>query len=380
MSLSDLFPTRWGFFVFFLFAGILWILGLEYAYWQLPNWTAAVGDTELKILDFTASGNLAGWFSTILWFYAATICFLLFQLDRKAFRSSIATDYRLSDIWLWAVFGCLLLSVDATCQIREFLRIVLIKVSGTKLYGNGDVWWIAIYLVIFGMIGSRLLVEMRHHLLSCNTFFLSALAYLLACCLALNLLELPSKEERIPMMLRTGMEMGSALFAVFSFSLFARRMVLQIETGIKSPVKKKTRAKNKDTQIKKDKKNNVSELTASTGTVSQTEERKLKTGTMRTCPIIFPTQGGEKIVKIEEIEPIEIETLEKRKKVRPQRHPKPPEPEPVLIVTPEPEPEPFSEDVETGLEDDEDVEYDDDVSDYEDADEEYEYEYEDEEK
>ena len=359
MSLSDLFPTRWGFFVFFLFAGILWILGLEYAYWQLPNWTAAVGDTELKILDFAASGNLAGWFSTVLWFYAATVCFLLFQLDRKAFRSSIATDYRLSDIWLWAVFGCLLLSVDATCQVREFLRVVLVKVSGTKLYGNGDVWWIAIYLVIFGMIGSRLLVEMRHHLLSCNTFFLSAMAYILACCLALEMFELPGNETRLPVMLRTGMEMFCSLFAVFSFSLFARRMVLKIETEIKQPAKKKSRAKNKETQTaKKDKKSNESEPTTSI-TVTQVEDKKSKTGT-RTCPIIFPSQGGEKIVKIEEIEPLG-ESQEKRKKIRPKPQPLPPEPEP----EPELEPEIIYEDEEVEYEEDATEEEYDDLDEYE---------------
>jgi len=292
-------PTRWGIYAFLFLLGIGCILGLEYACWVQPG---------LAILDPAQPGNLTAWFSSVLWFFAGLVCLTAFQLDRYTHA------HRLSDIWLWAAFGCLLLSVDSACQVRVFLRDLLIQVTGTALYGNGDVWWISLYLLLFGMIGSRLLVEMRHHLLSCNLFFLAAMSQILACCIALNLFDLPGQETRLPVLLRGGLEMLGAFFAVFSFSLFVRNMVLQLDSPRQIPEQKviapKTPKKAKEKKEEKEKAKPIEPKPEKPG-------KSKRPDPSRTCPIVFPAQGGEKIVKVEEIAPLsDEETLEKLKKTK----------------------------------------------------------------
>ena len=56
-----------------------------------------------------------------------------------------------------------------------------------------------------------------------------------------------------------------------------------------------------------------------------------QTDALRTCPIVFPSQGGEKIVKMEAIEPLRgdetLEKLKKGRKVKPSETPPPQEEE-----------------------------------------------------
>jgi len=301
-------PTRWGIYAFLFLLGIGCILGLEYACWVQPG---------LAILDPVQPGNLTAWFSSVLWFFAGLVCLTAFQLDRYTHA------HRLSDIWLWAAFGCLLLSVDSACQVRVFLRDLLIQVTGTALYGNGDVWWISLYLLLFGMIGSRLLVEMRHHLLSCNLFFVAAMSQILACCIALNLFDLPGQETRLPVLLRAGLEMLGAFFAVFSFSLFVRNMVLQLDSPRQIPEPKITAPKTPK-KAKEKKEEKEKEKAKPIEAKPEKPSKSKRPDPSRTCPIVFPSQGGEKIVKVEKIEPLSDEnTVEKLKKIRKNQAPKP---------------------------------------------------------
>lgn len=221
MSAWDILPLHWGKILVFFLLGSGIIVGLEYLYWTRLDWSIQLNVEQLPIFDFAVPGNLSAWFSSGLWLFAAAMCLVAFLIGRKQEKT-----HRLSDIWLWAAFGSFLLSADAVCQVKDFIRIVLIHFSGTALYAQGEIWWIAVYVFLFGTIGSRLLVEMRHYLLACNIFFIAALSSLIACCIPLNLVKFPFEDARAPIMLRSGLEMSGALFAVLAFSLFVRRMLI----------------------------------------------------------------------------------------------------------------------------------------------------------
>lgn len=230
MSAWDILPLQWGKILFFFLLGLGFVAGLEYLYWTRLDWAIQLGVEGLPIFDFGTPGNLSAWFSSGLWFVCAAMCMIAFLIGRKQGQAS-----QLSDIWLWATFGSLLLSADAVCQVKDFLRIVLFKFSGTNLYANGEIWWIVVYVFVFGTIGSRLLIEMRHYLPACNAFFVAALSSLLACCIPLNIVELPFEDARMPVVLRCGLEMTGALFAVLAFSLFVRKMLLACQQGESVP-------------------------------------------------------------------------------------------------------------------------------------------------
>ncbi|MGL6196727.1 MAG: hypothetical protein ACRC2T_18100, partial [Thermoguttaceae bacterium] len=151
------------------------------------------------------------------------LCYVVFWTGRIQQRHR----ERLSDIWFFAALAAVYLSADSVCNIKAVLRNLLVNLSGNALYADGAIWWVAIYVIIFGMIGSRMLVEMRHYLASCNALFAAATCQILAVCAELRLLEFHSSRYNsdFNVMFIAGMEMLSALFMFLSVGLFARHMI-----------------------------------------------------------------------------------------------------------------------------------------------------------
>ena len=228
MLVSELIPKRIGIYLLFFLVGSGIITGLVCLDWKEPQLSEKLGVVNIEMFDFTVVGNLSDWFLSVLWFFNGVISLAGFKVGRLQDKSGS----RLSDIWIWAVFGCVFLSIDSVCQVRELILTVLVNMSGTHLYGDGQIWWIALYAVFFGMIGSRLLVEMRHYLLSCNLFFAAGACQILAICIILRLLTIP-EHPRLEIMLHTAFEMFSSLFVLFSFGLYTRH-TLMVHAEIKA--------------------------------------------------------------------------------------------------------------------------------------------------
>ena len=58
------------------------------------------------------------------------------------------------------------LSIDETASLHEGFKEMMVLVTGTRVFGDGSIWWVAAYGFLLGGVGTRLLVDMRECFLS----------------------------------------------------------------------------------------------------------------------------------------------------------------------------------------------------------------------
>ncbi|HBT76072.1 MAG TPA: hypothetical protein DEB39_03915 [Planctomycetaceae bacterium] len=247
--LSDLIPQRHGTYWFFGLLSVGGMAVLSYGYMKMPQLAEKCGLERLGPLDLETPGSLFSWWMAVLWLLAAVTAWFIFQHSRTpAFQEIVNTKNetvggenshpggdaanrggsRLADIWLWAGLGCLFLSIDETVRFRELLRELLLMHGGARFNDGGDFWWIGIYfLFFFGLIGTRLVVEMRRFFPAMN-FFLAAMLFFVAAS-AVQLGAFDENDRFSPeelLMLCCSAEMGAILLLLISFAVYARFLVL----------------------------------------------------------------------------------------------------------------------------------------------------------
>jgi len=227
--LTDLIPKRIGTFWLLFLMGVGSVVCILFLHFKLPeiNKIAGTGNIATFVaFDVTRRDSLASWLMTLFWSIAAFGAVLVYVICRREhdFR-------RLSDIWIWGAIACLYLSLDQVAGLRILFRDVMIHFTGTQLYGNGNLWWVAVYLIVFGMIGTRILTEIHHYLPACNSLLLAGSCFIVSGCTELELL-LPGREQGDPQlgvynaMLCSGAAMMGGLFMVLSIFLYGRRLIV----------------------------------------------------------------------------------------------------------------------------------------------------------
>ena len=220
--LKDLIPKRLGTFWLLFLLGAGSVACILFLYFKLPeiNKIAETGSMEtFAAFDVTRRDSLASWLMTLFWGMAAFWGGLVYMIccREQDFR-------RLSDIWVWGAIACMYLSLDQVAGLRILFRDVMIHFTGTQLYGNGNLWWVAVYLIVFGMIGTRILTEIHHYLPACNSLLLAGSCFIVSGCTELELV-LPG-DSVFNAMLCSGAAMMGCLFLVLSIGLYGRRLIV----------------------------------------------------------------------------------------------------------------------------------------------------------
>ncbi len=222
LRLLDLVPQRLIVLAVLFSAAAAVIVGLEFAYvWMVGR--AAAGETTLTTLDVAAKGSLACWFSSLMLLAAAVVALLIYSVRRHR-TDDYQGRYR---IWIWAAGGCFLLATDQAAGLREAFREMMISLTGTPLLGNGDPWWIVAYVIIFGAIGSRLLMDVRFCPLSVCALSGAAVAHGLTVAQRFGLMVFDGGANKV--MYLAGSEMAGNLLLLAAFGSFARHVVLDAE-------------------------------------------------------------------------------------------------------------------------------------------------------
>jgi hypothetical protein len=216
----DLAPRRLIVLAPCLLAAVAIIAGLEAAYaWMCGR----AGRAVFVALDIDAKGSLACWFSTLTLLVAAAAALLVYAVRRHR-----TDDYRgRYRIWLWAAGCWLLLATDQAASLREAFRDAMTGLTGTPLVGNGALWWVVVYILIFGTVGSRLLMDMRPSPLSIMALVLAAIAHALAMAGRLGWTAVGGNAHEI--MFRAGSEMAGNLMLAAAMTLHARYVLLDAE-------------------------------------------------------------------------------------------------------------------------------------------------------
>lgn len=217
--LTDLIPKRLGTFWFLFLSGVMFVCIIEFCYFKLPDLAKMTDAETIATFDLTHRDSMASWLISVLWLMAAFYSVLVYLVSRndQDFR-------RLSDIWIWGAVACLFLSLDQVAGLRILFRDIMIHNTGTHLYGNGNLWWVALYLIVFGMIGTRILTEIRYYLPACNSLLMAGIFFIVSGCAELNLL-LPGDSTHNAM-LCSGASMFGGLFLLLSIGLYGRQLVI----------------------------------------------------------------------------------------------------------------------------------------------------------
>ena len=229
-----------------LLAAAAIVAGLEAAYaWMLERvaaggTTVTVGNTVAAALDIGAKGSLACWFSSLM-LLAASVAALLVYTVRRHRTDDYQGRYR---VWRWAAGCWFLMATDQAASLREGFRDVMVGWTGTPLLRDGTLWWVVVYVLVFGAVGSRLLLDMRPSRLSIGALAAATVAYGLA--MASHLGWTPIGTAAGEVMFRVGSEMAGHLMLLAAMGLHARYVILDAEGLVPHPEPRKVEEPDED--------------------------------------------------------------------------------------------------------------------------------------
>jgi hypothetical protein len=216
----DLVPRRLAVFLGLLLVGLAVIAGLEGLYMWMPRLAATATDGRVAAFDLDGEGSLAVWFSSMTLALAGLTAIVVFTIRRHR-ADDYPGRYR---VWLWAAACWFLLSIDETSSLHEGFKEMMVLVTGTRVWGDGSIWWVTIYFFLLGAVGTRLLVDMRECWLSSAALVATAACYVVAVVAQLQWI-LPEAGAR-GVMVEEGAEMVGNLMLLMAMGLHARHVIL----------------------------------------------------------------------------------------------------------------------------------------------------------
>lgn len=233
---TDLVPQRYSVLFVLFAAGLAVVGGLEAAYYWLPHLTHMTSDGQLAAIDLEGEGSLASWFSSTTLALAAAVAAVIFSLRRHR-QDDYHGRYR---VWLWAAALWLTMSIDESASLHEGFKELASHFSGQRGYGDGSIWWIAGYGLIFATVGTRLFLEMRCCRLSSGALVLGVLCYVGAVATKIGIV--PELHGAYAVMTKEGCEMLGNVLLLFSMAAHARYTILDASGSLGAKAKK-TKAK-----------------------------------------------------------------------------------------------------------------------------------------
>jgi hypothetical protein len=217
--LTDLIPQRIITVVLWFLGGIALIAGLEAGYAYMPELAKKATDGRVEALDLDGEGSLAVWFSSTLLSLAALTALVTYAVRRQR-MDDYHGRYR---IWLWAAMCWFLMSLDETASLHEGFKEMMSHLTGRRLMGDGSLWWVMPYMLLLGVVGVSLLLEMRASRWATALFILTAVSYAVAVVAQLGWI-LPESGAR-GVMVEEGCEMLGHLLLLLTMAVYARHVI-----------------------------------------------------------------------------------------------------------------------------------------------------------
>ncbi len=223
VRLADLIPRRGWVLALWWLAGVGVIALLEWLYAWMPRLAHLTTDGRVAALDLDGEGSLAVWYSSTLLLLAAGLSWFIYTVRRHRLD-----DYRARyRFWLLGCGVWLLMSIDETGSLHEGFKEMMSHLTGTRIAGDGSLWWVAAYLVVLVPLGGFLLRELSASPAALTALGMTALSYLVAVLAQLQWLWPQSGARGV--MLEEGAEMTGHLFLVLALVLYARTLLRQLQ-------------------------------------------------------------------------------------------------------------------------------------------------------
>jgi hypothetical protein len=233
--LTDLIPRHLLVFLFLVLLGLAVIAGLEALYWWMPTLASSARGGRLQALDLADKGTLAVWFSSTMLTLASLVAILVYTVRRHR-SDDYHGHYR---VWLWAALCCTLMSIAETARLHEGFQDMMIRLTGTRVFGDGSIWWLAPCFFLLGAVGIRLLLDMRECPLSCVALLTTVACY--GVIVAAQFHSVPFDGAR-EIMFEAGAKMLGNLMLLAAMGLHARHVILDAEGLITARPKAAKRA------------------------------------------------------------------------------------------------------------------------------------------
>lgn len=221
--MTDLIPKKRLTFIAAFLAGMAAILGLVALHTWLPGAMPQLVGRRMAAFDLAAPGSLRACFATLLLLVSAISAIGVYVI-----RSHKVDDYQGHyRIWLWAAGCWLLMAIDSAASLRDAFREVMTVVTGTRVLGDGAIWWAGPAALLLGAIGSRLVVDMWRCRESSMTLLTAGGCYVVAA--AIHFGGLPQPTETDQVVLSHGLLLGGHLLVLLAMGLHARHVLMDAE-------------------------------------------------------------------------------------------------------------------------------------------------------
>lgn len=226
LRLIDLVPRRRAAFALAFVAGIAVIALLEAAYKGMAALAPLTTDGRVAAFDLEGEGSLAVWFSCATLESAALTVLVAWAIRRH-------TPGQKAPFVLLVAAACwLVMSIDECGSLHEAFKEVMSRSTGSRLHGDGTLWWVIAYGAVLSLVGCRLAWELRRSPEAVAALFAAAGCYGLAVLAELAWI-IPHKGEA-EVMLEEGCEMLGNLCLLLSMAFYARHAALADEPARKA--------------------------------------------------------------------------------------------------------------------------------------------------
>lgn len=246
---SDLVPQTYLKLTLLFFAGLTLIAGLEALYFYMPQLSAKTNDGTIAAFDLDCEGSLGTWFSSVLWGTTALASLFVFSVRRNK-----ADDYHgRYRLWLWVSLIFLVMSIDEAASLHEGFKELMTSVAGTRIHGDGSLWWVMAY----GMILLPIAIRLTFQVSACRTAMAVCVlgAASLGAAVATQLEWILPQSGARGIMLEEGLEMLGALLTLTGITVFARHVILESQglLGVKRVKRVKSKSKKEEATAMEDK-------------------------------------------------------------------------------------------------------------------------------
>ena len=248
-KVTDLLPIRplWVFVL--LLVGLTGIATIEAIHVHAVSLPAIEGAELLAPLNADSPGSLGAWYSSALLAAAAVLAIVIFSI-----RAHRIDDYRgRYRIWLWTAGALAWLSLDTATGIHNTIGFALTLVTGqqvvtSSLAAGSVLTWVAVYSLIFGGLGLRLVFELWSSRLSLTALLAAGFLYCDAALLELEMVQTPVS------LIAGTIESTLAMLGHFSLlamvTFYARHVVLDAAGRLKVSIDSERKSKSKRTKLK----------------------------------------------------------------------------------------------------------------------------------
>lgn len=244
--ITELIPVRPFLVAMIILVALTGIAVLEnlYIHLQTSSWRDAGHALASKFaaLDLASRGNVGAWYGALLLALgsAASLVILSIRCHRV---DDYSGRYR---VWIWTAAALLWGSMDCASGIHHALGAGLAMLA--RVPQLTELCWLGPYLLVFGALAVRLGIETWHSLASFSALAISAVLYIIAGMMALDLW--PITSHLVSTVLVSSVTLIAHVAVIATLALYARHVCLdaagklplrlRVKNGKK---KKKNRAK-----------------------------------------------------------------------------------------------------------------------------------------